>query len=102
MQLRAAKAAAKREAAEREWRVHQVAGELARQADLLERHRHRVAQEAAQHQAEPLSQVRPWPPPGLLFVLSQHDGALRLNCVTFTERIASSSLVCSSMTLLPA
>ena len=88
MQLRAAKAAAKREAAEREWRVHQVAGELARQADLLERHRHRVAQEAAQHQAEPLSQVRRWPPPGLLSPQSQHDRGLRLSCVTFIERAA--------------
>ena len=54
MQVRAGKAAAKREAAEREWRVHQVAGELARQADLLEKHRHRVAQEASDHpQAQP-------------------------------------------------
>lgn len=58
LQLRAAKAAAKREAAEREWRVHQVAGELARQADLLERHRNRVAHEGDQQQAEPASQVQ--------------------------------------------
>lgn len=68
--------------------MHQVAGELARQADLLERHRHRVAQEAAQHQAEPLSQVRRWPPPGLLSPQSQHDRGLRLSCVTFIERAA--------------
>ena len=57
MQVRAAKAAAKREAAEREWRVHQVAGELARQADLLEKHRHRVAQEASDQPQAQSTQV---------------------------------------------
>lgn len=35
------------EALEREWRVQQVAGELGRQADLLERHRHLVAKHTA-------------------------------------------------------
>lgn len=40
---RAAKKAAQIEALEREWRVQQVAGELGRQADQLERHRSLVA-----------------------------------------------------------
>ena len=40
---RAARKAAQAEALEREWRVQQVAGELGRQADLLERHRYLVA-----------------------------------------------------------
>lgn len=40
---RAAKKAAQIEALEREWRVQQVAGELGRQAELLERHRYLVA-----------------------------------------------------------
>ena len=44
---RAAKKAAQVEALEREWRVQQVAGELGRQADLLERHRHLVAKHGA-------------------------------------------------------
>ena len=42
-EVRAAKRAAKEEALEREWKVQQVAGELGRQADLLERHRYLVA-----------------------------------------------------------
>ena len=46
-QARAAKEAAKVEALEREWRVQQVAGELGRQADLLERHRYLVAKYGA-------------------------------------------------------
>lgn len=44
---RAAKKAAQIEALEREWRVKQVAGELGRQADLLERHRYLVAKNGA-------------------------------------------------------
>ena len=44
---RAAKRAAQIEALEREWRVQQVAGELGRQADLLERHRYLVAKHGA-------------------------------------------------------
>lgn len=44
---RAAKKAAQVEALEREWRVQQVAGELGRQADLLERHRYLVAKYGA-------------------------------------------------------
>ena len=44
---RAAKKAAQIEALEREWRVQQVAGELGRQADLLERHRYLVAKHGA-------------------------------------------------------
>ena len=44
---RAAKKAAELETLEREWRVQQVAGELGRQADLLERHRHLVAKYGA-------------------------------------------------------
>jgi len=46
-ELRAAKRAAKEEALEREWKVQQVAGELGRQADLLERHRYLVAKYGA-------------------------------------------------------
>jgi len=44
---RAAKWAAKVAALEREWKVQQVAGELGRQADLLERHRYLVAKYGA-------------------------------------------------------
>lgn len=44
---RAAIRAAQIEALEREWRVQQVAGELGRQADLLERHRYLVAKHGA-------------------------------------------------------
>lgn len=44
---RAAKKAAQTEALEREWRVQQVAGELGRQAELLERHRYLVAKYGA-------------------------------------------------------
>lgn len=44
---RAAKKAAQIEALEREWRVQQVAGELGRQAELLERHRYLVAKYGA-------------------------------------------------------
>lgn len=44
---RAAKKAAQVEALEREWRVQQVAGELGRQAELLERHRYLVAKYGA-------------------------------------------------------
>ena len=40
---RAAKKAAQVAALEREWRVQQVAGELGRQAELLERHRYLVS-----------------------------------------------------------
>ena len=46
---RAAKRVAKFEALEREWRVQQVAGELGRQAELLERHRYLVAKYGATH-----------------------------------------------------
>ncbi|KAL0056004.1 hypothetical protein WJX82_006566 [Trebouxia sp. C0006] len=46
-EVRAAKRAAKEEALEREWKVQQVAGELGRQADLLERHRYLVAKYGA-------------------------------------------------------
>ena len=46
-EIRAAKKAAKEEALEREWKVQQVAGELGRQADLLERHRYLVAKYGA-------------------------------------------------------
>lgn len=52
---RAAKKAAQVEALEREWRVQQVAGELGRQADLLEGHRYLVAQHGA---SDPLDQRR--------------------------------------------
>lgn len=57
VQVTAGKAAAKREAAEREWRVLQVAGELARQADLLERHRNRVANKEATLQTKQAAEV---------------------------------------------
>ena len=62
---RAAKKAAQVEALEREWRVQQVAGELGRQAELLERHRYLVAKygvtdalDQPNHLASPAHQVR--------------------------------------------
>ena len=53
---RAARKAAQAEALEREWRVQQVAGELGRQADLLERHRYLVAKYGASDVAAQIRQ----------------------------------------------